>query len=178
MIKGGIGGGNTRTGLVFEGKVDLTSFLSKQPHYYIENGIVYYDNKEVARIFKKHGFYKFLEDIGIDWHNYISKKLLPDDSIYVIINNILYIIECKHQHVAGSVDEKLQTCDFKKKQYQKLLAPANIKVQYMYLLDNWFRDPKYKDVLDYIISVGCQYYFEYIPLFELGLPVPPELITD
>lgn len=58
------------------------------------------------------------------------------------------------------------------------MAPANIKVQYMYLLDNWFRDPKYKDVLDYIISVGCQYYFEYIPLVELGLPVPPELITD
>ncbi len=111
---------------------------------------------------KKHAFYKFLEEIEIDWHKYISKQLLPDDSIYVIINNTLYIIECKHQQVAGSVDEKLQTCDFKKKEYQKLMAPANIKVQYMYLLDNWFRDPKYKDVLDYIISVGCQYYFEYI----------------
>lgn len=178
MIKGGVGGGNTRTGLVFEGKVDLATFLSKQPRYKILNGIVYYDNEKVARIFKKHAFYKFLEEIEIDWHKYISKQLLPDDSIYVIINNTLYIIECKHQQVAGSVDEKLQTCDFKKKEYQKLMAPANIKVQYMYLLDNWFRDPKYKDVLDYIISVGCQYYFEYIPLVELGLPVPPELITD
>lgn len=178
MIKGGVGGGNTRTGLVFEGKVDLGTFLSKQPRYKILNGIVYYDNEKVARIFKKHDFYKFLEEIEIDWHKYISKQLLPDDSIYVIINNTLYIIECKHQQVAGSVDEKLQTCDFKKKEYQKLMAPANIKVQYMYLLDNWFRDPKYKDVLDYIISVGCQYYFEYIPLVELGLPVPPELITD
>ncbi len=178
MIKGGVGGGNTRTGLVFEGKVDLATFLSKQPRYKILNGIVYYDNEKVARIFKKHDFYKFLEEIEIDWHKYISKQLLPDDSIYVIINNTLYIIECKHQQVKGSVDEKLQTCDFKKKEYQKLMAPANIKVQYMYLLDNWFRDPKYKDVLDYIISVGCQYYFEYIPLVELGLPVPPELITD
>lgn len=178
MIKGGVGGGNTRTGLVFEGKVDLATFLSKQPRYKILNGIVYYDNEKVARIFKKHDFYKFLEEIEIDWQKYISKQLLPDDSIYVIINNTLYIIECKHQQVAGSVDEKLQTCDFKKKEYQKLMAPANIKVQYMYLLDNWFRDPKYKDVLDYIISVGCQYYFEYIPLVELGLPVPPELITD
>lgn len=178
MIKGGVGGGNTRTGLVFEGKVDLATFLSKQPRYKILNGIVYYDNEKVVRIFKKHDFYKFLEEIEIDWQKYISKQLLPDDSIYVIINNTLYIIECKHQQVAGSVDEKLQTCDFKKKEYQKLMAPANIKVQYMYLLDNWFRDPKYKDVLDYIISVGCQYYFEYIPLVELGLPVPPELITD
>ena len=178
MIKGGIGGGNTRTGLVFEGKVDLATFLSKQPRYKIENDIVYYEDQKVARIFKKHGFYKFLEEIEIDWKKYISKQLLPDDSIYVIINNTLYIIECKHQQVAGSVDEKLQTCDFKKKEYQKLMASANIKVQYMYLLDNWFRDPKYKDVLDYIISVGCQYYFGYIPLVELGLPVPPELITD
>ena len=29
-----------------------------------------------------------------------------------------------------------------------------------------------RDVLDYIISVGCQYYFNYIPLQKLGLPVP------
>ncbi len=112
MIKGGIGGGNTRTGLVFEGKVDLTTFLAKQPRYKIENGTVYYENQKVARIFKKYNFYKFLEEIEIDWKKYISKQLLPDDSIYVIINNTLYIIECKHQQVAGAVDEKLQTCDF------------------------------------------------------------------
>jgi len=31
-----------------------------------------------------------------------------------------------------------------------------------------------KDVLDYIISVGCQYYFSYLPLQKLGLPVPKE----
>ena len=178
MIKGGIGGGNTRTGLVFEGKVDLATFLSKQPRYKIENDIVYYEEQKIARIFKKHAFYKFLKEIEIDWKKYISKQLLPDDSIYVIINNTLYIIECKHQQVAGSVDEKLQTCDFKKKEYQKLMAPANIKVQYMYLLDNWFRKEQYADVLDYIHSVGCDYYFEYIPLTRLGLPVPPELVED
>jgi hypothetical protein len=42
----------------------------------------------------------------------------------------------------------------------------------MYVLDDWFKDSKYKDTLDYIISVGCRYYFGYIPLEELGLPVP------
>ena len=46
MIKGGIGGGNTRTGLVFEGKVDLATFLSKQPRYKIENDIVYYEEQK------------------------------------------------------------------------------------------------------------------------------------
>ena len=176
MKKGGIGGGNTKTGLIFEGKTDLATFLSKQPGYIIDsNDDVWYENKLVGRIFKKHDFYKvFLAELDIDWTKYISKKLLPDDSMLVLLNNTLHIIECKHQEVAGSVDEKLQTCDFKKKQYQKLMSSANIKVEYIYLLDNWFRDPKYKDVLDYIVSVGCQYYFEYIPLEKLGLPTPEQ----
>ena len=108
----------------------------------------------------------------------MSKQLLPDNCIFVLRNNILFIIECKHQEVEGSVDEKLQTCDFKKKQYKKLMSAANIDIQYIYLLDNWFRNEKYRDVLDYIHSVGCDYYFEYIPLKRIGLPVPPELIED
>ncbi len=178
MIKGGKGGTNTTTGLKFEGKTDLATFLSSQKNYRVENGEyrqsynIYYKNDLVGRILKKHSFYKFLEEYGINWEEIISKKLLPDDSIFVIIKNTMYIIECKFQQVAGSVDEKLQTCDFKKKQYQKLLSRANIDVEYMYLLSDWFKDSKYKDVLDYIISVRCEYYFEYVPLKKLGLPIP------
>ena len=179
MIKNGKGGGNTRTGLVFEGKVDLAAFLASQPHYFVDQDKVFYEEKLVARVFKKHSFYNiFLRELDIDWTKYLSKKLLPDDCIFVLLNNTLYVIECKFQSVEGSVDEKLQTCDFKKKQYKKLMAAANIDVQYTYLLGDWFKNPKYKDVLDYIISVGCEYYFEYIPLSKLGLPVPPENITD
>ena len=84
----------------------------------------------------------------------------------------MFILELKFQQIAGSVDEKLQTCDFKKKQYRKLLAPLNFEVEYFYILNDWFRKPEYKDVLDYVISVGCQYYFHYLPLQKLGLPVP------
>lgn len=179
MIKNGKGGGNTRTGLVFEGQVDLATFLGQQPHYAINGHEVEYDGKLVAQVYKKNSFYNvFLKNLHIDWKKYISKRLLPDDSIFVLANNILHIIECKHQQVAGSVDEKLQTCDFKKKQYKKLMAPANIDVKYIYLLDDWFKNEKYKDTLDYIQSVDCDFYFEYIPLVKLGLPVPPELIED
>ncbi len=179
MIKNGKGGGNTRTGLIFEGKTDLSTFLSKQPHYSIEGYDVFFDEQKVAEVYKKHKFYSvFLKKLNINWEEHISKHLYPDDSIFVLLNNKLFIIECKHQQVAGSVDEKLQTCDFKKKQYKKLLAPANIDVEYIYLLDEWFKDKRYKDVLDYIHSVGCDYYFEYIPLTRLGLPVPEELIED
>ena len=157
----------------------MATFLGQQPHYKLVGNNVLYDGNVVARVFKKNAFYSvFLAELNIDWKNYISKRLLPDDSIFVLLNNTLFIIECKHQQVAGSVDEKLQTCDFKRKQYKKLMAPANIDVEYVYLLDDWFRQDAYKDVLDYIHSVGCDYYFEYIPLMKLGLPVPPELIED
>jgi hypothetical protein len=172
MIFGGKGGGNTKTGLVFEGTTDLSEFLNSQNGYKVEDGNVYFNDELVGRIFKKYGFYMFLDELKIEWKGLISKRLLPDDSIFVIIANTLFIIECKFQQVAGSVDEKLQTCDFKRKQYQKLLAPANIEVEYIYLLSDWFRKPEYKDVLDYIHSVHCYYFFEYIPLVKLGLPVP------
>lgn len=172
MIFGGKGGGNTKSGLIFEGKTDLSEFLNNQKGYKVENGNVFYKNELVGRIFKKYAFYKFLEELKIDWKSLISKRLLPDDSIFVIVADTLFIIECKFQQVVGSVDEKLQTCDFKRKQYQKLLAPANIEVEYIYLLSDWFRKPEYQDVLDYIHSVHCFYFFEYIPLVKLGLPVP------
>lgn len=179
MILNGKGGGNTRTGLIFEGKVDLSCFLGQQPHYSVIGHDVFYDSEKIARVFKKNAFYTiFLNELNIIWKDHISKRLFPDDSIFVLLNNTLFIIECKHQQVAGSVDEKLQTCDFKKRQYKKLMAPANIDVEYIYLLDEWFKKPEYKDVLDYIHSVGCDYYFEYIPLNRLGLPVPPELVKD
>ncbi len=171
MIKGGVGGGNTKTGLAFEGKTDLATFLQGYEGYVVKAGDVFFKGEKIARIFKKHAFYKFLDELRINWRECISKKLLPDDSIFIIVRSTLYIIECKFQQVAGSVDEKLQTCDFKKKQYMKLLAPANIDVEYIYLLGDWFRKPEYKDVLDYIISVRCFYYFEHIPLWKLGLPV-------
>ncbi|MBU4692290.1 hypothetical protein N8G13_02080 [Mycoplasma zalophi] len=177
MIKNGMGGANTKTGLVFEGKTDLATFISAQKDYKIVSqskniDSVFYKNEQVARIFRKYGFYEFLKEYKIEWKNIISQRILPDDSIFVIIKNTIYIIECKFQNVPGSTDEKLQTCDFKKKQYKKLLAKANIDVEYMYLLSSWFMQPRYKDVLDYIHSVGCDYYFEYIPLYKFGLPVP------
>lgn len=53
------------------------------------------------------------------------------------------------------------------------MSQVNVDVEYIYLLSEWFKKPKYKDVLDYIISMRCHYYFEYIPLSKLGLRVSP-----
>ena len=172
MKEKGFGGGNTITGLNFERERDILSLLEKTPGYSIKGNVICYSRKEVARSYRKNGLYKYLESRKVNWRKYISKRLLPDEALYVIVNNTLFIIEMKFQKVAGSVDEKLQTCDFKKKQYKKLMAPLNIEVEYIYILNDWFNSPAYKDTLDYVISVGCQYYFNYLPLQKLGLPVP------
>lgn len=180
MIKGGKGGGNTLTGLAFERGKDIASLVSVLPGYstkpipgYSQRGVVIsYEGKEVAKSLSKHDLYRFLAEQDMEWDKFLSKKLLPDEAVYVILNNTLFIIEMKNQETAGSVDEKLQTCDFKVKQYRRLMAPLNIEVEYIYILNDWFRKPEYKDVLDYVISVGCQYYFQYLPLQKLGLPVP------
>ena len=173
MKKGGIGGANTKTGLYFEGKVDFLTFIKRQRGYSVKGNKVFYNNKEVALSFKKQGLYKYLKEKGVDYRNFISKRLLPDDAIYVIANNTIFIIEIKFQSGSGSTDEKLQTCDFKIKQYRKLLAQLNIEVKYVYILNDWFKQPGYKDVLDYIISIeGCSYYFNYLPLQKIGMPVP------
>ncbi len=107
----------------------------------------------------------------VDWKNLISRKLLPDDALLVIVRETLFIIEVKYQQVAGSVDEKLQTCDFKRKQYLKLVSSLGLKVEYVYVLNKWFKKPEYKDVLDYIHSVNCHYKFEELPMAWLGLSV-------
>lgn len=172
MKKGGIGGANTRTGIIFEGRVDLVKRFEELNGYEVKRNIIFYRGQEVAHYFKKRSLYTFLETQDVDYKNYISKRLEPDNALYVIKDNTIYIIEVKFQHVGGSVDEKLQTCDFKKKQYQKLFSSLNYEVEYIYLLSDWFKKPEYKDVRDYIISVGCRFYFEYLPLNEIGMPVP------
>ena len=165
-------GGGARTnfnGLQFEGRTDLREAINLHPEYnlnakqeVVKNDIV------VATYFEKFGLYrKLLEPKGIAHKEILSKKLLPDSAL--LVKGTIYIIEKKYQAGAGSVDEKLQTCDFKKKQYQKLFKPLNIKVEFYYILNNWFDKPEYKDVFEYIESVGCKYFIEELPLSEIGL---------
>lgn len=175
MKEGGTGGARTQTGLNFENKVDLLTLIKNVPGYAVRQSRkagqeIVYRGRLVARCFRKHDFYRFLEEERIDWESKISKKLLPDDALLVIVRETLFIVEVKYQQVAGSVDEKLQTCDFKRKQYLRLVSSLELKVEYVYVLSDWFKDPKYKDVLDYINSVNCHYKFNELPLAWMGLP--------
>jgi len=173
MIRGGKGGSKTAIhGLHFEKRMDFATVISKLPGYSLEGDTILFKGKDVARLYKKHKLYsKLLKPMGVDYKKFISKRLLPDDAVLVLANKTLYIVETKFQTVAGSVDEKLQTCDFKLKQYKKLVKPLGLSVRYVYVLSEWFEKPEYKDVLGYIRSVGCDYFFNEVPLSYLGLPV-------
>ena len=176
MIKDGKGGANTKTGLLFEERVDLITLFEKIEGYSVKKttnnagSLIFYKGNEIARCFKKYEFYRFLQEYDIDWKTYLSKQLIPDNGLFVIVRDTLFIIEIKFQQVPGSVDEKLQTCDFKRKQYSKLVRKLRWKVEYVYVLNDWFKQDKYKDTLDYINSMNCHYLFNSIPLKWLGLP--------
>ena len=73
------------------------------------------------------------------------------------------------------MNKKLQTCNFKRRQYLKLVSSwLGLKVEYVYVLNDWFKQSSYKDVLAYIHSVNCHYHFNTLPLAWLGLPSNPK----
>jgi len=166
-------GGGARTnlnGLRFERETELHDALEQNGAFVVLGDNVYRDGECIATLYQKHSLYKnLLEPNGVDWKKIMSKQLLPDDALLVYNLRTLFIVEKKYQGGSGSVDEKLQTCDFKKRQYEKLLRPLNYDVRFCYLLSDWFKDPKYNDTLAYIFSVDCEYFFGEIPLEYFGL---------
>jgi hypothetical protein len=168
MIKGGIGGANTQTGLRFEERIKFSVAISKLPDYKVVGNEIFYKDKLIAELFPKRKLYNFLlRRLGVNYTDYISKRLEPDEAI--LVGNTLFIVEMKFQNGQGSVDEKLQTCHFKKKQYNKLFSNTDINVEYIYVLNDWFKADAYKDVLEYILEVGCYYFFNEVPLEFLKL---------
>ncbi len=170
MKKGGIGGSHTKTGLVFEKNTNILDVFTKLASYSVRENLIYHNGILVAESYPKNSFYMFLKKNNIDYKKIISTKLLPDDSLFVLKTKTFFIIEKKFQQVGGSTDEKLQTADFKIKQYRKLLAPLNLGINFIYILNNWFKHPRYNDVLNYINNIdGCNYFFGKIPLKYLDL---------
>jgi hypothetical protein len=142
--------------------------LNNHPDYVVYGNRVLRNGDIIAHYYEKHNLYTaFLQPNGINYRTILSKKILPDGAL--LVGKTMYIIEKKYQAGSGSVDEKLQTCDFKRKQYIKLLSPLNIEVEYYYVLNDWFNKPEYTDVFDYILSVGCKYFIEELPLTEVNL---------
>jgi len=167
-VKGGTGGGNTTTGLTFEKKTSLAEALVAAD-FRVENFRVYDGSDFIGELAPKGQLYRFLEARHVSWRGRLSSKLLPDEAIYSVAGNKLTVIEKKWQEVSGSVDEKLQTAGFKIRQYKRLLDGTGIDFKYVYLLNDWFADPRYDDVRAYILETGASYHFLTVPLEELEL---------
>lgn len=167
-----INGGGALTnahGLYFEQTTSLIDALINGGYRLTSDGKVYNGNDLLLGYSKsKHAFIRFLEAKNVDL-NVNSDKLLPDDAFINVRNSTVYIIEKKFQSVSGSVDEKLQTCLYKKRQYYKLVSQLGYDIAYTYVLSDWFKNPKYYDVREFIKDVGCYYFFNELPLQFLNI---------
>ena len=164
MIKGGTGGANTNlTGLRFEAKTDLANAL-KTANYSVEDNRVSLNGEFFCLLLRKGALYKFLTKQDVNYLDHISNKMLPDECAYFPEANHFLIVEKKWQTVHGSVDEKLAACDFKLKRYRRLFSSMNAGVTMVYVLNDYFQEQRYKDVLEYMRAAGCQVFFEELPL--------------
>ena len=164
------GGANTNVnGLKFERGTSLNDALEKAG-YNIKDFHVFKDGEEIGVSVPKYSLYsQYLKPHDIDYNDFNCKRWLPDEAFINYNMKTVYIIEKKYQEKSGSVDEKLPNCDFKKAEYQKLFTPLKYKVEFIYILNDWFKQRRYKDTLDYIKKVKCSYYFNELPLDLIGL---------
>lgn len=132
----------TRTGQNFEDKVNIIDLLNKKNINIEQETNFSWNIVNIGKILVKTGLYSWFKD------NENTKKV--------------FIIEVKYQQVHGSVDEKLQTCEFKLLQYKKIFDTLGYKTEFAYVLNDWFKSKFYKDVLDFILLKKCHYFFNEI----------------
>ena len=180
--KPNIHGGGSKTnknGLSFEGRTDFINSIKNNKDFFLKKKLNFKNTYEILFKKQKIGFYTekyefysfFLLKEKVNWKKIVSKQYLPDAVLINIQNKTIYIIEKKFQSRSGSTDEKLQTCDFKRKIYSKLINECgdSYKTKYYYLLNSWYERNEYEDVKKYILDVGCKYFVNEIILDELGI---------
>ncbi|MBR0287479.1 MAG: hypothetical protein IJQ82_00720 [Selenomonadaceae bacterium] len=161
-------GGGAQTninGLKFEQTTSLDEALITAG-FFVENYKIYNRAGDCIgmSVPKKKLYKKFFELRGVDYKKINSKPWEPDECFINFLNRTAYVIEKKFQNVPGSVDEKLPGCGFKKWEYEKLFAPLEYKVEFIYVFNDWFKQDSYRDVKEYIRRVGCHYFFNEVPL--------------
>lgn len=199
------GGAQTNAnGLKFEERVSLSALLPQRfPQFHIENHDIFLTTQrgqvQVAQIYKKIDFWSdYVKSLcpgilGKDSRGWDalsleiwSKMMFPDQVLIVHIpshifrglKHRIFIIEMKTQEQGGSVDEKIQTIDFKTKQYLSVfrLVFGNecfFDFHFVYFLDNIYCDKvstvffngqqqcvrKYRDAFNYVQSMGGVVFF-------------------
>jgi hypothetical protein len=187
MKKGGTGGSHTaRAGSSFEVQVDETLLTDLDQIGYLETAIqklsgasgpihgriLQNDLGNKIEMFYKSGVYKlFFEPRGVHYKDHFSARLEPDIAIYSEREQTLTIIEIKQMTAAGSVAEKLQTCDYKRFYYETLASPLSVKVSISWVLGEYFKtqESQFQSVYEYMLTKGSKYYFGFLPVNELEI---------
>ena len=167
------GGASTNyNGLNFEKDTSLKNFLFAHKFVVDTRGCVSYDGRIIGFYLPKHDLYKWLKQYHPEYTYDNSKRYLPDECFVNTVTKEAIIIEKKFQNGEGSVDEKLTTCDFKKKVYQKMFRAIGYEtIKYVFIFNDWFKQPVYADSLAYALSCGCSYFFNSPPLELFGLKI-------
>ena len=184
MKKGGRGGSATqKAGEVFENKTLENLLASFQKNGFVLDSILkggqnpralFLKNEagKLVDIFLQAAVHThFFKPRGINSDDYFSAELRPDTAIFSHSANTLTIIEKKQQTGAGSVAEKLQTCDYKMQYYTTLCKPIGVRVDLIWQLGQYFVDNKIalRSVFEYMKSKGSRHFFLEVPFEALHI---------
>jgi hypothetical protein len=154
----GAGGANTTiNGLSFEDKTSIEPFLNK--YKYEKKEVIikkrkgeYYKNDNII-YFKKNSFKLYFEkEFNIITHRqpdeaYLQPKVIINDNDYT-----LKILEKKNQNVEGSVEDKLKTGAFNKREYEIMLNihdNLKFKIIYSFCVSKFLQDKLVSDNIKY-----------------------------
>lgn len=153
----GAGGANTnKSGKSFEIKTELKKFWNN-----IENNIISFSQRDRTYLYSHQShFRKWMSSKGYicDNPSFGNGCKNPDEVYIDEENKIVFWIEKKNQNVSGSVAEKLQTADFKRRNLMKNYPGWTI--EYIFLLggDHMKRE-NIKPELDYLDEIDVKYFF-------------------
>ena len=136
----GAGGSNTnKNGLEYENQKDLST----------EYDVIEKKSTHEKIVFKRYPDKTFITGRKSQFMKYLSNEENKDipkchgtkepDCWFISENsNTIYIVELKFQQGGGSVCEKIQTCNYKIRNFKDRYP--NKKIHYVYGLHEWFRD--------------------------------------
>lgn len=111
----------------------------------------------------QNNLFDYIEHIGINWKTispFLTKKIKPDEAYFNKDTKVFDVYEKKFQQTQGSADEKPWECPRFVYLYNEIgKAIGAEKVNYTYLLSNWFKKPEYEGMLLWIEKTGGNYIF-------------------
>ena len=160
-INKGTGAGGKKTnknGLLFENTslFSENKIITCEQHFinkkcfekFILNNQTYYNST-------KYSLYNLIPDYDKDVCK--NKKLIPDEFFVNLEQKQIYILEKKFQQTSGSVDEKIQSADFKRFHYKKIFP--NYSIHFSFVFNDWFKKNKYKSEFEYFNLQNIQFFF-------------------